>query len=491
MDKFLENILQIPAETLQVEFKRLGSDKVVEKTVQTITALANTEGGVIILGIDDPEKTKFKDLERIFGIEENLELFDTIGREVQRIIPPLSGIWPPQKILVPEINKTVALLYVPKAEQLFHSINNHVYVRLEKGNKRLTPQEIVKFSYAKGFEKADRELVDVDFALLETPFYKTWREHRDITGSNIQEILFNIGLARKDEKGIIKPTRAAVMLFCEYPTNLMETKCCVRVFQYEGTIEKIGEVPNLVGTPKTIDGPVIRLIKEAHEYVLTLLRAGVRIQSGFVTRYRIPERAIKEAITNAVIHRDYFTKRDIEVKIFEDRVEIENPGLFPCNITRYNIGYVRADGYRNDLLVKHLREFPSAPNFDQNEGVRAMRSEMHAQNLYPPIYLTYPLFQDSVKTVLFNEIAASEWDKVQFFLNENKFINNERARAVTGIASENKMSKLLGKWVQQNLLIKIKPSSGAKKGTKYRLAAAEEVEKTPYSLSSQPKEDKS
>ena len=476
MDKFLENILQISAETLHVEFKRLGSDKVVEKTVQTITALANTEGGVIILGIDDPEKTKFKDLDRIFGIEENLEVFDTIGREVQRIIPPLSGIWPPQKILVHEVNKTVALLHIPKAEQSFHSINNHVYIRLEKGNKRLTPQEIIKFSYAKGFEKADRELVDVDFELMETPFYKTWKEYREITGSQIQQVLCNVGLARKDENGIVKPTRAAVMLFCEYPTNLMETKCCVRVFQYEGTIEKIGEVPNLVGTPKTIDGPVIRLIKEAHEYVLTLLRAGVRIQSGFVTQYRIPERAIKEAITNAVIHRDYFTKRDIEVKIFEDRVEIENPGLFPCNITRSNIGYVRADGYRNDLLVKHLREFPSAPNFDQNEGVRAMRSEMHAQNLYPPIYLTYPLFQDSVKTVLFNEIATSEWDKVQFFLKENKFINNERARELTGIKDKDVISKLFKKWVKQGLLLRVDPPSGAKKLTKYKLAVSPEVE---------------
>jgi ATP-dependent DNA helicase RecG len=56
-----------------------------------------------------------------------------------------------------------------------------------------------------------------------------------------------------------------------------------------------------------------------------LLRSGIKIPSGFTTKYLIPERAIKEAITNAVIHRDYYIKRDIELRIFEDRVEIESP----------------------------------------------------------------------------------------------------------------------------------------------------------------------
>ncbi len=477
MNKFIENILQIPAETLHVEFKRLGEEKIVEKVIQTITAFANTEGGTIFLGIDDPEKTKLKGLSRIFGIEENLEIFDFIGREISKIIPPLTGIWPPQKITISEIGKTVAIACVPKAEQSFRSIHNHVYVRLEKGNKRLNPQEIVKFSYAKGFEKADRELVDVDFELLDTETYKSWKNHREISEIQITKTLFNVGLARKDDTDNLKlkPTRAAVMLFADHPTHLMETKCCVRVLQYEGTIEKFGDVPNLVGTPKTVEGPAIKLIKETHEYVLTLLRAGIRIRSGFVTQYRIPERAIKEAITNAVIHRDYHIKRDIEIRIFEDRVEIDNPGLFPYNITRFNIGYVRADGYRNDLLVKHLREFPIAPNFDQNEGVRAIRAEMHAQNLYPPIYVTYPIFEDSVKTVLFNEIVATEWDKVQQYLTDNKFITNQTARKLTKIADKDTISKMLKRWVHQGLLTRIDHPSGSKKLIKYKLATRQEI----------------
>jgi len=67
-DDFIKKILEIPEETQTVEFKRLLGDKVVAKIIQTIVAMTNTDGGVIFFGIDDPEKTKLKEFDRIFGI---------------------------------------------------------------------------------------------------------------------------------------------------------------------------------------------------------------------------------------------------------------------------------------------------------------------------------------------------------------------------------------------------------------------------------------
>ncbi|OOP56280.1 MAG: hypothetical protein AYP45_09440 [Candidatus Brocadia carolinensis] len=469
---FIKDILEIPAESQTIEFKRLAEDKIVAKIIETVVAMTNTDGGVIIVGIDDPEKTKLKGFDRVYGINENLELFDAIGRELPKIIPPLSGLWPPSIVDVTEISKRVALIFVPKAVDSFRSINNHVFVRQEKGNRQLTAHEVAKFAYAKGFEKADKGLADVSFELLKTPYFEEWKQSRNINGSPVESILEKSGLARKSDTGKLLPTLASVLLFAEYPSDLTETKCAIRVFQYTGTIESIGETPNLIGIPKTIQGPLIKQIKDAHEYVLTLLRSGIRIPSGFKTVYQIPERAVKEAITNAVIHRDYYIKRDISVKIFEDRLEVESPGLFPYNITRANIGWVRAEGYRNDLLVKHLREFPSPPNLDENEGVRAMRKEMAGENLYPPIFLTYP---DSIKVVLFNEHQASEWEKISAYLRENKYITNEQARNVTAIVQRDKMSYMLRRWVEQGLLIPIKPPSGFKKGTKYKLVDVPEI----------------
>ena len=470
MDNRLETILSIPEESQYVEFKRLrGEEKVVSKIVQTIVAFANTDGGKIILGVDDPEKTKLKGLDRIYGIEENQENYDEIFHEAQNIIPAIKI--DKEEIHIEDIDKTVVILTIPKATQSLHSVYDQAYARLKKSNIKLTPQEYINASYARGLKKADSELVDVDLGLLQTPYFETWTATRNISGS-VKTVLLQTGLVRKQD-GKVYPTRAAVMLFANFPTDLMETKCAIKIMKYTGTLEQYGETPNMIGIPKIINAPIIDQIRLAHEYVLTLISNGIEIHSGFITKYKIPERTIKEAITNAVIHRDYNAKRDIEIKIFEDRVEVISPGLFPYNINKNNIGFVRSEGYRNDLIVKHLREFPNPPNLDQNEGVIAMRNEMKANGLYPPIFVTYPDIPDSVKVVLLNEDSPSEWDKVKQYLENHHYITNAEAREITGVVQTVKMSKLFAKWAKQGLLLKV-DSSGSNKDVKYELADSEE-----------------
>jgi ATP-dependent DNA helicase RecG len=469
----LEALLAVPAETRTLEFKRLGSkSQAIEKALQSIVAMSNTDGGWLILGIDDPEKTQLKGLKRVFGIEENLELYDELGRTIARLSPPIAINWPPD--LVPSPNgKRIAMLPVPKATDGFRSVGGHVYVRGEKSNKQLSPPEIVRFAYAKGFQRADREIVEVDFRILDTDVFRRWRVERRLEGS-IDEVLEKTGLARRDEKDRLKPTRAAVLLFADFPSELMDTKCAVRVFQYHGKKIQIEETLNLVGKPRSIQGPLVRQIRDAHEYVLGLLRTGLQVPSGFRTQYRIPERAVKEAITNAVIHRDYHSKRDIEVRVFDDRLEVESPGLFPFNITLGNIGQERAEGYRNDLLVKHLREFPDPPNLDQNEGVKAMRRQMATAKLYPPVFATYPDLKDSVRVSLHNEKAPDAWEKVEHHLRRFQSLGNAEARKLLDIEDTVKVSKQLKRWVDQGLLLPIN-AGGAKQKVRYRLPNAEEV----------------
>jgi predicted HTH transcriptional regulator len=143
--KLMETILAIPGEDRTTEFKRLGKDEKVTRVIESIVAMANTDGGIIVFGVDDPEKTKFRGLERVFGIEENLEKHDEIGRNISRITPPISQLWPPVILPCPN-GKSIGLLSIPKSTTSFHAIDNHVFIRLEKGNKILTPHEIVNFS---------------------------------------------------------------------------------------------------------------------------------------------------------------------------------------------------------------------------------------------------------------------------------------------------------------------------------------------------------
>ena len=78
--------------------------------------------------------------------------------------------------------KRFGLIFISKVVDSFRSISNNVYVRGEKGNRQLTAHEVVRFAYAKGFEKADRGLTDVDFSLLKTPYFEEWKQARNING---------------------------------------------------------------------------------------------------------------------------------------------------------------------------------------------------------------------------------------------------------------------------------------------------------------------
>ena len=87
-------------------------------------------------------------------------------------------------------------------------------------------------------------------------------------------------------------------------------------------------------------GPLVDQIDAAVTLVLDELAQGLTLSSsGFKTQHVYPERVVKEAIVNAVVHRDYRLNRDIFIRIFDDRVEVESPGVFPG---RHHAGKHRA-----------------------------------------------------------------------------------------------------------------------------------------------------
>jgi predicted HTH transcriptional regulator len=105
----IKKILEIPCEDRVTELKRIGNDtRVVSKIIETIVAMTNTDGGIITIGVDDPENHSYKGEKRIFGIEENKENYDEIGRNISRITPPLNILWPPE-LIQHDKNKTITL----------------------------------------------------------------------------------------------------------------------------------------------------------------------------------------------------------------------------------------------------------------------------------------------------------------------------------------------------------------------------------------------
>mgnify|MGYP001583545784 CR=1 FL=1 len=304
--------------------------------------------------------------------------------------------------------------------------------------------------------------------LLDTATWHQYAAQRRLTRP-LGDALLHTGLARSDDHGKVKPTRAAVLLFAEEPNGLLGSKCTIRLFHYKGAAPERTPSTNLVRPPRTIGGPLIAQIRGALRACLDELASGVQVSPlGFEVVQRYPVRVLQEAITNAVLHRAYHVSADIHVRIFADRVEVESPGTFPRDVTLANLRRVGSRP-RNPLLVDHLREFPEPPNLDAGEGVRMMFDTMHRADLYPPLYRAFPdLDREAVQVVLLNQARPTAWDQVAALVEEHGSVGNAEVRTILGTDDRVRASKQLRQWVDQGLVVPLDPNA-PKSQRRYRL----------------------
>jgi len=467
-------------ESRAFEFKRV-SGKMVHKALETIVAFANTDGGFLVLGMEDLKKAK--GAARLYGIKENPEAVDELQEQVtHRITPSIEGItWRSLPCTLGDGTTGELMVVVVQKSAKVHSIvADGTWKRLEKGNREMTAGEINEICFARGVISAEGELVDLPFELLDTDVWKIYCATRKLSSGGIKDKMFRIGLAKKKGKAIL-PTKAAILLFADDPSGILAGKAAIRIFHYSGLNIEHGPVPNLLKTPKTITGPLVHQISDAYEFVLNEIATGLTLaSSGFETAHRYPTRVIKEALTNAVIHRDYHINRDIHVRIFDNRIEVESPGIFPAHITPATILQARSFS-RNPLIVNHLREFPSPPNIDAGEGVRMMFSTMQAVGLYPPFYLSSPYLEhDAVMVMLSNEERPAAWEQVSHWIDRNGSISNRELCRIARIDTL-KASKMLKKWVDAGMLMP--DTSKGKRGTKYMKVGGGFIQQPMFSLS--------
>ncbi len=466
-DALVDDILRLE-ESLHRDFKRVGKN---DTALETVCAFANTEGGWLVMGLEDPKKATGRD--RIYGIEENPEAMDDLRRLIaSRMQPPLAP--PPEFRDVPCTLRNgfpghLILLRVSKSERVHSIIDKGTFVRLPKSNKRLwSAEEIASLALRRGATPFDVALVDVPFELLDTPSWRLYATQRHLTRP-LADALFHIGLARKDEDGHLKPTRAAVLLFAEEPNGLLQSKCTIRLFHYKGTAAERTPSTNLVRPPRTIGGPLVAQIREAVRVCKEELASGVQVSPlGFEIVQQYPVRVLQEAITNAVLHRAYHVNADIHIRIFADRIEVESPGAFPRDVTVANLRGIGSKP-RNGLLVDHVREFPEPPNLDAGEGVKMMFETMQQANLYPPMYRAWPdIGREAVQVVLLNEARPTAWDQVVSCVQERGSVGNAEVRTILGTDDPVRASKLLREWVDAGLLVIANPTS-AKQHRRYTL----------------------
>ncbi len=456
------------AESSRFETKRV-SGKMVGKALETICAFANAQGGTLVLGVEDAGKADGND--RLFGTEENPEAVDELRRKVlTHLLPAVENLrWVRATCRLRNGSQGHVVLIGVAQSAKVHSIRDDgTWTRLDASNREMTAAEIAELSYQRGVISAETEPVALPFELLDTETWRHFVATRGLVSGDQADRLFRLGLAKRvaDE---MQPMRAAVLLFADEPGGLLAaqgTRADIRVFHYRGNRVEPGSVPNLLKPPRTISGPVLLQIARTNAYVLEELAAGLTLaESGFKTLHRYPERVIKEAITNAVIHRDYRLNRDIHIRIFDNRIEVESPGLLPGNITPATVAQSGSFA-RNPLLVRNLREFPEPPNVDAGEGVRMMFAEMRAANLFPPLFIEHrDTAQPAVVVTLLNEARPPVWEQVSDWIDRNGPLSNGALCKIAAIDTL-KASKMLKRWVEQGVLVR--DDAGGKRNTVYR-----------------------
>ena len=469
-------------ESRQREFKRV-SGKMVGKALETVCALANTEGGVLVLGVADLKD--FKGPARLFGVEENTEAVDELLRKLGTEFQPAIETIQLRRLACSLHNGPakgneghLLLVQVGRSRAVHSIVNGGTYTRLDAGNRQMTAAEATELSYRRGVRSAASEPVPVSLDRLKTDAWQRYVQARGLKSGDMADQLLRIGLA-DEVGGVVQPKRAAVLLFADEPGSLLaahDTRADIRVMVYDGKAVVPGATPNLRKQPKTVRGPLVDQIDAAVTLVLDELAQGLTLSgSGFKTQHVYPERVVKEAIVNAVVHRDYRLNRDIFIRIFDDRVEVESPGVFPGGITPATIARSGSRA-RNPLIAQNLREFPMAPNIDAGEGVRMMFAEMAQAKLYPPQYRQSTDTEvESVTVTLLNLRRPSAWDEVSDWLDRHGSIANADVVRIAKVDTL-KASKQLAVWREQGLLVPLpgrakrnmayaKPAQGGENGS--------------------------
>jgi len=264
-----------------------------------------------------------------------------------------------------------------------------------------------------------------------------------------QEVIPSADVARWVKKQQLlredKPTVAGLMLFSDEPQALLPKRSGIKIYRYQTREE--GERAVLAFDPKTIEGNANNLIKNAVSETVKQIESIEILTSQGLVKAKYPKEALHEIVTNAVLHRDYSVPDDVHIKIFDNRVEVQSPGLLPAHITPDNILEERFS--RNGIIVRLINKFKNPPNKDVGEGLNTAFEAMKTMRLVDPEIKQQGM---NVIVVLKHEPLATPETLIMEFLEENDTIVNRQAREITNIGSENAMKHILRRMVESGLL---------------------------------------
>ena len=328
-------------ESQTLEFK--SSLKLKNEIGQTISAFANTKGGIVLIGVSDQSKP----LGLTIG-KKTME--DTANWIKENTDPPNYPGIKTHKIN----NKTIIELSVKECPEKPVFFKNHAFQRVSKTNQRILANKIRELAKQEKIKSNWDEMIckratlkDIDENKVKE-FLKMAKRRRglDIDPKiSVKQALIKLKVIKNSQ-----PTNACVLMFAKDPQRFFiqdETKCA----RFKGTTTK--EFIDM----KEFSGPADQQVDDVEKFVLKNISKAAWIEEGKIERqekWEYPMDAIREAITNAIVHRDYQSSSKVQIRIFDDRLEVWNPGTLPQGWTVEKLKQEHESKPFNPLLARML-----------------------------------------------------------------------------------------------------------------------------------------
>lgn len=383
--ELVKQVLNMKCETQNIELKT-AKQGCPENLYDTLSSFSNTKGGIIIFGID--EKHGYK----VVGIDDTQILQKKVIEQslsMEPVVRPLfTVIKYDDKIIcsaeIPEMDSfSKPCFYKGKGK------SKGAYIRIGDADLPMTEYEIHSFEAFK-FKTEDelrtKERVDSSFlnnVLLDGYLAKLINKKMGLINFEKNKILQLEGIIDKNGK----PTLCGILNFGSLPQifspnlDIVAVKCVTNNYGEED------ENGIRFADNKRIDGTLSSMLQQALIFISNNTKKATYINP--VTGKRedkdeYPLKALREIVLNALIHRDYsqYTENDpIRIEIYEDRIEVTNPGGLYGRLSMDQLGMVRSD-IRNPYIASILETMEVTEN--RYSGIPIIYDEMKKANLLPP-----------------------------------------------------------------------------------------------------------
>lgn len=424
--KEIDDILIIQEDWL---IDKKGKDIKPAKLSKTVSAFANTNGGDIYLGISHKEdKTVY--FWDGFDSEEQMNQHIDVVTNMFDSYEDYS-----METYQSNVDSTFVLhIVVHKTQKIIYASDGKAYIRHGVQNAPCDNDEkLIRLRLDKGLSsyedeytqsnlddlKSSRVLCNFLTQVAPTTTPYDWLRRQKVMNSNAHISV------------------AGVLLYDECPQATLPKQSAIKILRYH-TEEANGTRETLdIGFPITIEGDIYSLIHEAVQKTKEIVETSGVVGESDTEIKEYPKITLHEIITNAVLHRDYSIKKDIQIRIFTNRIEIESPGKLPGHITLENI--LQEQCARNPKIVRLIAKFPSPPNKDVGEGLNSAFNAMKQMQLKEP---KIEETESSVIVTIKHERLADAETVVWEYLQSHNTISNETARLLTGITDANKMKRV-------------------------------------------------